>query len=542
MNLFALSGLLTGVAALGFGFFVFIASQNKKIGQIWFLFSLAVAGWGLFGAWGSSTHSIKVALWVWRMSVALGAMWIPILFYHFISVFLGLERRRSILIHYLIGTTFFLSASTPYFIHDVRWIFSSFYYFRPGLCFYPYTLWWFGLIFYSHYVMIRAFSSAPSTKKNQIKYFFLATAIGYSGGCFDFLPIFGVDLYPYGNLTVCLYPFFMSYAIVKHHLLDINIIIRKTVIYSLVSGILAAILVFVAMLSAHFTEGYLGYKTFYALAVAACLITAIFHPLQLKIQAFVDKHLFRDWSDRPMVREVASGFSHELKSPLAGLSMQAQLTMSDLEDFGKEHPPLRKELSKVEDGLRYILNQAMDAARRIEAVRGVAEPAAGQLEPVDIAGVLENSLSALGARLGQANVAVRQDLPKDLPPVQSNGKQLEIVFINLVKNALDAMDGFKTNDSHALSLTGLEQNGAILVSIKDTGPGIAVKDLNRIFEPYFTTKGHKGTGMGLYLAQQIIKAHGGTIEVKSEAGKGTEFIVRLPKYESSSSLSVTRVA
>jgi hypothetical protein len=165
INPFGVSGLLACIASLSFGSLVFLASRNRKIGQIWFLFSLAVTGWGFFGAWASSTYYMKEALWVWRLSIALGAIWIPVLFYHFISVFLELERRRSILIHYLIGMSFFLTVPIPLFIHDVRWVFSSFYYFRPGICFYPYTIWWFGLIFYSHYVMIRAYTHASQLKR-----------------------------------------------------------------------------------------------------------------------------------------------------------------------------------------------------------------------------------------------------------------------------------------------------------------------------------------------------------------------------------------
>ena len=67
-------------------------------------------------------------------------------------------------------------------------------------------------------------------------------------------------------------------------------------------------------------------------------------------------------------------------------------------------------------------------------------------------------------------------------------------------------------------------------SIKDSGPGIKRTDVGHLFEAYFTTKGSEGTGMGLFLSRQVIKAHGGSIDVKSEEGKGTEFIIRLPKY------------
>jgi two-component system NtrC family sensor kinase len=240
------------------------------------------------------------------------------------------------------------------------------------------------------------------------------------------------------------------------------------------------------------------------------------------------------------VREVAAGFSHELKSPLAGLSMQAQLMLSEIEDLEKKRRSLREELPKIKEELHYIVNKAMDAARRIDAVRGVAEPAKSQIEEVYIPAVLDNSLANARTLVGEINAEVKRDLPGDLPPVRSNAKQLEIVFTNLMKNALESMDGFKRSDPHQLCLSGREQNHSVQVSVRDTGAGIAARDLGRLFDPSFTTKGRKGMGMGLYLSQQIVKAHGGSIDVKSEEGRGTEFIVRLPKFETNH--GITQVA
>src|SRR5258708_38911883 len=146
---------------------------------------------------------------------------------------------------------------------------------------------------------------------------------------------------------------------------------------------------------------------------------------------------------------------------------------------------------------------------------------------------MDNSLSSLQSLLGQIKVSIHRDLPEQIAPICGDAKQLEIVFLNLMKNAVQAMDGRNGGGENRLSLTGQEQDSSVFISVKDTGPGIAARDVGRIFEPYFTTKGHKGTGMGLYLSQQIVKAHGGSIEVRSEEGKGTEFIVRLPKHPTS---------
>ena len=112
-----------------------------------------------------------------------------------------------------------------------------------------------------------------------------------------------------------------------------------------------------------------------------------------------------------------------------------------------------------------------------------------------------------------------------MSPIRGDAKQLEIVFVNLIKNAAEAMT---LNPSGALArelwLKGRQEGDWIVVSVKDSGPGIKRTDIAHLFEAYFTTKGSDGTGMGLFLSHQVIKAHGGAIDVKSEEGRGTEFI------------------
>ena len=125
------------------------------------------------------------------------------------------------------------------------------------------------------------------------------------------------------------------------------------------------------------------------------------------------------------------------------------------------------------------------------------------------------------------NVNVEARLTAELPAVQSNDKQLDIVFINLIKNGAESLESVR---NAKVIIHARENTDSVDISVQDNGPGIPAKDLGRLFEPYFTTKGRKGMGMGLYLVQQIIRAHGGSIEVISQSGQGTEFLVRLTKH------------
>ncbi len=334
----------------------------------------------------------------------------------------------------------------------------------------------------------------------------------------------------------------MAYAILKHQWLNISLVIRKTLIYSLVTGVLSLIMVMVAVLSTHFAGGVFEHGSWFPLVLSACLITLTFHPLQIKIQRFLDRYLFKGWADRETVREVAAGFSHELKSPLAGLSLQVQQTLVELEDLDKGRGSLRQALPKIRQDLSSLLDKTMDAARRIEAVRGVAEPAGGTLVAVSVPEVLASSLVILGPLVARVGAEVSKSIPGDLALVRSDPKQLEIVFINLMKNALEAMEEEPLERPRRLALAAKAEGGTVVVTVGDTGPGIPPKDVGQLFEPYHTTKGRKGTGMGLYLSQQIVKAHGGLMEVKSEEGKGTEFIVRLPRGSAEGTSGVQGVA
>ena len=106
MTPFGLSGLLIGITSVSFGLFVLLMSANRKIGRIWFLFTLAVGVWGFGGMWISWTKTATEALLAWRLAFAFGVVWIAPVFYHFVCTFLDLRRNRSIALHYFITLVF----------------------------------------------------------------------------------------------------------------------------------------------------------------------------------------------------------------------------------------------------------------------------------------------------------------------------------------------------------------------------------------------------------------------------------------------------
>lgn len=238
MNLFALSGLLVGITSLFLGLFVYFKDRKSALNLIWALFAFSVALWG-FGSYKiATTKDITDAFTWWRVT-HVGIIFIPVLFYHFVHRFLDLKRKFTLTIIYFSGFVFLVLNSTDLFIKNMRFVFESFYYDSPPGPVYPFfVLFFFSSIAYSHYELLKAFNNSTGLRKDQIKYFFFATAIGFSGGTTCFLPVFGIDLYPVLNFTVFLYPMIMTYAIIRHRLMDIRTAIHKTAMWLALSSMI----------------------------------------------------------------------------------------------------------------------------------------------------------------------------------------------------------------------------------------------------------------------------------------------------------------
>jgi signal transduction histidine kinase len=165
--------------------------------------------------------------------------------------------------------------------------------------------------------------------------------------------------------------------------------------------------------------------------------------------------------------------------------------------------------------LDYIVTQFLQAIR----------PAPLQLKMVSLNDVVEKTLELLRPEIENRGVTVKTKLARDLTATPADATQLQQVLVNLVKNAMQAMTTGGT-----LTLQTGETGEGVWVSVADTGGGISPEQINRIFEPFYTTK-KKGTGLGLMIVQRIVRAHGGRIELESNVGRGTTFRIWLPLHE-----------
>jgi nitrogen-specific signal transduction histidine kinase len=218
---------------------------------------------------------------------------------------------------------------------------------------------------------------------------------------------------------------------------------------------------------------------------------------------------------------MAAGLAHEIRNPLAGIKgaaqyLQATNTQADDEDF-------LQVITDEVDRLNVVVSNFLDYSRPYELER----------QPDDINAIVTQVVSLLRAEGAPQGVKLVMDLAGGLPLCQVDGDKLVQVFLNLLKNAVQAVErkgGTVTVETRhgRLRRPGSEEGlEGVEISFLDDGPGIALEDLDKLFVPFFTTKVH-GTGLGLAITQRIVKAHEGDLEVKSKPGRGSCFTVRVP--------------
>ncbi len=217
------------------------------------------------------------------------------------------------------------------------------------------------------------------------------------------------------------------------------------------------------------------------------------------------------------IGELAASVAHEVNNPLMVILGQSHGLRRDLAG----HPAARVRLDAIDEQTQRatkIIRRLLDFARRREP----------KLGPLDIGEVLQRSLDLVAVRLGHAGIVTDIEHVGGASKVVGDRDQLTQVFVNLFNNALDAMPsgGTLSVRTEVRSADGIP---CLTVSVADTGEGIAADAMPQVFQPFFTTKSDgKGTGLGLSISLGIVRNHEGTIEVVSERGKGTTFLVSLP--------------
>ena len=219
--------------------------------------------------------------------------------------------------------------------------------------------------------------------------------------------------------------------------------------------------------------------------------------------------------------KLAAGIAHEINNPLGGILIYSNLL---LEDTDKDSPHY--------ENLRKIVKETSRCKDIVKGLLEFARPKEPEASLIGVNDILENSLAIMEKQALFQNISIKKSYESDMPKITADSAQLQQVFINIILNAAEAMAG---NGTLTLSTSLNLDNKYVEVKFSDTGQGIKEEDMKRLFEPFFSTKEvGKGTGLGLAISYSIIQQHKGTIEAKSQVGKGSTFTVKLPVIKENS--------
>jgi two-component system NtrC family sensor kinase len=216
-----------------------------------------------------------------------------------------------------------------------------------------------------------------------------------------------------------------------------------------------------------------------------------------------------------LVGQTLGGVAHELNNPLTALIGYADLL------GGRDLP------SGVERTLGKIREQALRATRIVKNLLSVARRRNPERKPSSLIDLVESVVELFAYESRLANIEIELDVPKDLPEVLADKHALQQVFINLVQNAIHALKEWE--GERRIRINGRSLPDGIVLTVADSGPGIAEEMRTRVFQPFVTTKGpDQGTGLGLALSRSIARDHGGDLILDRDVGGGARFILRLP--------------
>jgi signal transduction histidine kinase len=382
------------------------------------------------------------------------------------------------------------------------------------------------LVFYNYF---RNRKSLQSDELNKLKY--ITASIAILPLCtMDYLPKLGFRTMPLGALFVITFVSLNAYAILKHRIFDIDIAIRKGVIYSLLATVITSIYLALIFLLENVFRGFVGYKSIPLTIFTITFFIIIFQPLKNKTQRFVDKYFFKASMDQleqenvrllhelqrseklKAVGTLAAGMAHEIKNPLTSIKVFTEYLpkkYQDKEFIDKFEKIVGSEVNKIND----IVSQLLDFAK----------PRPLETRESNILKIMDETLDLLNSEFIKYHIKVIRDYDI-VPPLKVDPVQIKQAFLNIILNAIEAM---KKKSGILTISVGNRNADYVRISILDTGCGINKESLSHIFDPFFTKK-ESGTGLGLSIVHGIIEKHKGNIGVESTEGKETKFTILLP--------------
>ncbi len=527
MDFYIISALINAVTSLILGLLVLSQGKTKKINIVFFFFTLAVAFWSVaYFFWQISLNASQALFW--SQILMIGAILIPVFYFHFILVFLNIQKRRLVYLAYILAAIFLFLDFTTYFIVDVSQKLNFEFWPTAGPVYSVFLLTWLFYAIYTVYVLYKHMYTSYGIRRKQLMYILIGTIIGYAGGITNFFLWYGILIPPVGNIFVSVYVLFVSFSILRYHMFNIRIVATE----------LFTLAVWIAVLANVFNAKTTQDRLF---GIGILVIVVVFGVLiirsvtkEIKTREEIEKLVKKLETANNRLRELdqqksefVSIASHQLRSPLTAIKGYASMLLEG--SFGKITDKVKSPISKMLESSKRLVDIVEDFldVTRIEQGKMLYD-----FTRVDIKELLRDIINDVAPTIKRSGLNVNLTTDRGLAYIISaDENKIRQVFSNLLDNAIK----YTPKGNIDIKITESIPNKKITISMKDSGIGMSTDFINnRIFGKFNrdidATDFHtNGSGIGLYVASEIVKGHKGKIWAKSKGkNKGTIFSVELP--------------
>lgn len=600
-SLFSVPPLITATAIFLLGLIVLIRERGSAASVSFLVLTIAVAVWLFTIAWGYSATSEQVAFY-WEKALYLAVPFIAPAVYHFSVIILGTYpwRVRLVWLNWLIGAAFSIVIVGTPVVFDQMYHYWFGYYVKfrwPSVLYLVVFVVTILLSLREYWIAYRR-AVPGTTYQRRAQSFMIALAAG-SLGAVDYLPAYGIAVYPFGYLFIALYVFLVARTIWRYQLVDITpalasrqiietmtdalIVFDQERIVRLVNPAACALLGLPedqligrpadlipggALIASHVgpaldgqrirnVEVHLDLRDLSRSPLTLSLSASVIRDRRERPTAVVcvarnvTERVFQDEQIRRQAEELqiaydilqrtqeqivqqerlyalgtmASGIAHDFNNALTPILGYSQILLSQ--------PDLLENRARTTEWLQLINLGAADAAKVLSRLREFYRPAQTVDEHVaiDLNELIERTVALTRPRwhdqalLSGRVIEIEQEL-SPVQPVAGAASELREVVTNLIFNAVDALP-----EGGKIILRTYASGEQIVLEVTDTGTGMSEEVRQKCFEPFYTTKGDQGSGLGLSAVYGSIRRHGGLVDLESAIGQGTTFRISLPIYQ-----------
>jgi signal transduction histidine kinase len=516
---YAITGLVNAIGSVLLGLFIYLKNRKDKINQTFGLLCLSIALWSFpYYIWQIS--NTERAAFFWSRALMVGAIFIPVTYLHFVFTFLETYRskRKFLILSYILAFIFFGLNFTPLFVKNVVPELYFPFWPKPGIFLHPFLVMFFSYIIYGCYLLFKSYEKTAGIRRAQISYFLVASLIGFPSGATNYFLWYGISTPPYWNALVILFPILTTYAITKHHLFEIRVILTEALVLATsVALLIQAIIAETILLKV------LGGILFVFFVVFGYqLVRSVIKEIELRTQ------LKQAYDELERIDKAKTEFlsiaSHQLRTPLTAVKGYISLILE--KSYGEVPEKMKKPLENVfasNERLVKLVNELLNITRlemgRIEL----------NLEKTHLEEMISSIVEELKITAENKGLYLKWEKPEiPLPEISIDKDKIRQVVLNLVDNAI------KYTQEGGITIQLKIEDSKSKIVISDTGVGMEKEEIDKLFDIMVRGKAGtqywtEGAGLGLYIARKFVEMHGGKVWAESEGReKGSAFFIELP--------------